>query len=178
MRTTVKLQHLHTPTSCGRALTSASRVEGLQSRTMWTNMTQKATKAQACTLGDVDTLCVHKSPIIINRPALYDLCLVRTHRRPGRGQGDGAVLSGVASGVAWLPLPRKHGGRCMQNVLCRVHAAPHENLGNCAKRWPVSLEFRRECTFQYLAFPMGSLAGNAIGFRPAPLRATLAISFG
>ena len=65
---------------------------------------------------------------------------------------------------------------CVASTLRHTKTQP-PRLGNCTKRWPVSLEFRRECTFQYLAFPMGSLAGNAIGFHPAPLRATLAISF-
>ena len=70
MSTTVKLQHLHTDELRASFDVGISRVEGLQSRTMWTNMTQKATKAQARhTLGDVDPFCVHKSPILNNRPA-------------------------------------------------------------------------------------------------------------
>ena len=51
------------------------------------------------------------------------ICVWRAHIEGHAGAKELEQLSGVASGVAWLPLPRKHGGRCMHTpcvVVCRV----------------------------------------------------------
>ena len=71
MSTTVKLQHLHTD-ELRASFDVGIKGRGLaQSCMMWTNVTQKRPqKLKLATLGDVDPFfCVHKSPILNNRPA-------------------------------------------------------------------------------------------------------------
>ena len=67
------------------------------------------------------------------------------------------------------PLPRKHGGHCVQHALWLARAGAKAFLPTFFS--PVaSSKFGRACTFQTRD---GTFAGNAIGSQPAPLRATL-----
>ena len=67
------------------------------------------------------------------------------------------------------PLPRKHGGHCVQHALWLARAGAKAFLPTFFS--PVaSSKFGRACTFQTRD---GTFAGNAIGSHPAPLRATL-----
>ena len=91
MRNTVKLQHLHTD-ELRASFDVGIKVRGLAVTydvDEYDPKGHKSSSVHAWRRGD--PLCP-QSPILNNRPALYDLRLARTHRRPGRGQGVGAVV--------------------------------------------------------------------------------------
>ena len=88
----------------------------------------------------------------------------------GKGRTFGANSQLKPSGNEKTKLPLVH--EIQARALCRETELLDGELLETVARLA---KFRRECAFQYLVIPMGSLAGIAIGFHPAPLRAALSI---